>query len=139
MTLLFWNCLNPAYSTKNSSEKVPPADARQFRNFSRASEGSTLSICTFPDKKSAASAAEALESGSIPFVLIDSPQDVMHSSCSPIALACMVDDQEKVGSFLGEHGIQISAMHRMRPRSWVVENREKEFWEKVELINKGKK
>jgi cysteine desulfurase len=110
-----------------------------IRNFFQASKGRDLSICTFPAKGNAVSAAEALESGKTPFTLIDKPQDIMHTSCSSIALACMADDQEKIGSLLGEHGIEISAMHRMRPRSKVMEKKEKEFWKKVELIKKGRK
>lgn len=110
-----------------------------IRSFSRESKDKDLSICTFPDKESALSATEALESGSIPFVLIDRPQDIIHASCSTIALACMTGDQAAIGSFLGERDIEISSIHRMRPRSRTMERKEKEFWKKVELIKKGKK
>lgn len=113
--------------------------AALVRNFSLASEGSDLSICTFPDRESAVSAGEVLQSRAVPFTFIDKPQDVTHASCSSIALACMTEDQEKIGGILGGHGIEISAMHRMKPRSKVMEEKEKEFWKKVELIRKVKR
>jgi len=111
----------------------------RIRSFSKASDGRELCIFTFPDNGSAASAGDVLESGSIPFSFIEKPRDIMHASCSSIALACLSDDEERAGSVLGEHGIEISARHRMKPYSRVMERKEKEFWKKVELIKKAKR
>lgn len=93
-------------------------------------------IFTFPDKEAAVGASNALEGKGLLFTLTARPEDIMQPAGSNIALACRSNDQQTIGGILGEHGVQITGTHTIRPRCEAAEKKEHEFWAKVEEIKK---
>jgi cysteine desulfurase len=110
-----------------------------IRAFNRASEGKELSFFTFPGREGAKQSFEALGREGFPATLMPRPDDIVHGTCSPIALCVPSSHVEEIGSILGRLGIEIHGIHKVRPNSRAMAKKERAFWGKMELIKKGMK
>ena len=108
----------------------------RIRTFSGTNRENDVCIFTFPDKHSAVSASRLVEALDVPFTLTGKPQDIRQDSCSPIALACLRQDQSRIASILGEQDIDIAGIHRIDPQCRTTAKKEQDFWAKVEKIKK---
>lgn len=111
----------------------------RIREFSKSADRSGFCIFTFADKEAAVCAEKVLKDKEILFTLTSKPETIMQFTGSSIALACMSTDRQAIGGILGEHGIEITGAHTIRPQCKTTTKKEQEFWAKVEEIKKERK